>query len=76
MDQNLPYQQNLEALDVPVVLVHAKSNRMSDLRPLIPAILQAFADAAPGRPAARWRLTRAWSWRARPSRVEFILCAG
>ena len=48
MDQNLPYQQNLQALGMPVVLVHAKSNRMADLRPLIPSILRAIEEAQPG----------------------------
>lgn len=48
MDQNVPYQQNLQALGLPVVLIHAKSNRMVDLRPLIPAILEAIAGAQPG----------------------------
>ena len=48
MDQSLPHQQNLAALGMPVVLVHAKSNRMVDLRPLIPAILDAIANAIPG----------------------------
>ena len=45
MDQNLPYQQNLQTIGLPVVLGHAKSNRMADLRPLIPEILEAIAGA-------------------------------
>ena len=48
MDQNLPHQQNLRAIGTPVVLVLAKSNRMADLRPLIPAILEAIPIAEPG----------------------------
>ena len=48
MDQNLPHQQNLGAIGMPVVLVFAKSNRMADLRPLIPAILEAVTGAEPG----------------------------
>ena len=48
MDQNLPSQQNLRAIGMPVVLVHAKSNRLVDLRPLIPAILAAIVDVQPG----------------------------
>lgn len=48
MDQNLPYQQNLQAIGMPVVLIHARSNRMADLRPLIPAILAAIVGAQPG----------------------------
>jgi hypothetical protein len=48
MDQNLPYQQNLEAAGMPVVLVRARSNRMADLRPLVPAILKAIPSAKAG----------------------------
>ncbi len=35
-DQNLQYQQNLSALPVAVVVLVARSNRMQDLRPLLP----------------------------------------
>jgi hypothetical protein len=48
MDRNLPHQQNLVAIGMAVVLVLAKSNRLSDLRPLIPAILEAIAAIKPG----------------------------
>jgi len=48
MDQNLPYQQDLRAIGMPVVLVHARSNRMVDLRPLIPGIVQAVEGMKPG----------------------------
>lgn len=48
MDQNLPYQQNLSAIGMPVVLIHARSNRMADLRPLIPTILEALDGIVPG----------------------------
>ena len=48
MDRNLPYQQNVRAIGMPVILVSARSNRMSDLRPLIPTILEAIAAVQPG----------------------------
>jgi hypothetical protein len=38
-DQNLQYQQNLAALPVAVVVLVARSNRMQDLRPLLPDLL-------------------------------------
>lgn len=38
MDQNLQYQQNLKAIGMPVVLIHARSSRMVDLQPRVPAI--------------------------------------
>ena len=48
MDQGLPYQQNLSAVGMRVVLIHARSNRMADLLPLIPAILEALNSVRPG----------------------------
>ena len=35
-DQNLEYQQNLKTADTPIVVLCAHSNRLDDLRPLIP----------------------------------------
>lgn len=46
-DQNLQYQQNLSALPVAVVVLVARSNRMQDLRPLLPELL----DRLPKLPA-------------------------
>lgn len=48
MDQNLQYQQNLKAIGMPVVLIHARSSRMVDLQPRVPAILEAIPVAEPG----------------------------
>jgi len=48
MDQNLPHQQNLAAIGMAVVLVRATSNRLVDLRPLVPAILAAVAVVRAG----------------------------
>ena len=48
MDRNLPHQQNLTAIGMAVVLVLAKSNRLADLRPLVPRILDAIAQVQPG----------------------------
>lgn len=39
MDQNLEFQQNLSALPIAVLVVHAASNRIEHLLPLVPAIL-------------------------------------
>ena len=49
MDKNLPFQQNLAAHDIGVVLVRAHSNRLNDLRPLVPQILDAVAASEPGK---------------------------
>ena len=46
-DQNLRYQQNLSALPVAVAVLVAKSNRIQDLRPLIPELLGALSALQP-----------------------------
>ena len=40
VDHNLPFQQNLRRAGVGAVLVYARSNRVQELRPLIPPILK------------------------------------
>jgi hypothetical protein len=49
MDKNLQFQQNLAAHNIGVVLVRAHSNRLDDLRPLVPQILAAVAASEPGK---------------------------
>ena len=49
MDKNLQFQQNLAAHPVAVILVRAHSNRLDDLRPLVPQILSAVSAAMPGK---------------------------
>lgn len=46
-DENLRYQQNLANLPLAVVVLRAPSNRIDDLRPLVPALLTALAFLAP-----------------------------
>jgi hypothetical protein len=46
-DQNLQYQQNLSALPLAIAVLAARSNRIADLRPLIPALPNALADLRP-----------------------------
>lgn len=47
-DQGIEYQQNLEGARIAVVVLAARSNRLADLRPLVPRILAAIADVGPG----------------------------
>ena len=47
-DQNLQYQQNLAGYQVAVVVLAAASNRVQDLAPLIPDVLEIAADLSPG----------------------------
>jgi len=39
VDRNLSFQQNLPKFNVAVLILHASSNRLADLRPLAPQIL-------------------------------------
>ena len=48
MDRGIQHQQNVSALPFGVLLIRARSNRMPDLVPLVPAILEALARLQPG----------------------------
>jgi Domain of unknown function (DUF5615) len=39
VDRNLSFQQNLPKFNIAVLVLHAPSNRLADLRPLVPKIL-------------------------------------
>jgi predicted nuclease of predicted toxin-antitoxin system len=54
LDQSLRFQQNLRGRAVAVVLLRARSNRIQDLEPLVPALLAALAASPPRRLAAGW----------------------
>ncbi len=47
-DQNLEFQQNLRSSGIDVIVVLAKTNRVKELRPLVPRILQALDRVTPG----------------------------
>ena len=46
-DQNLPHQQNIRKLPIAVVVLAARSNRIQDLRPLIPELRSALSSLRP-----------------------------
>jgi hypothetical protein len=48
VDRNLQFQQNIAASGVAVVVLHARSNRITDLRLLIPPLREALVRARPG----------------------------
>ena len=48
VDQNLSFQQNLRASGVGVVVAVARTNRVKELRPLMPQILAALSAVKPG----------------------------
>ena len=48
VDRNLEYQQDFADLALAVIVVHAPSNDIAALRPLVPAVLAAIAETKPG----------------------------
>jgi hypothetical protein len=42
VDQNLPFQQNLRASGIAVVIAVARTSRVKELRPLMPKVLDAL----------------------------------
>lgn len=57
IDQQIERQQNIPA-DLAVITVRARSNRIQDIRPLVPALLQAVKEAKPGKSTVVGRITR------------------
>ena len=48
VDRNLSFQQNLPKLNIAVIVLHAPTNRLVDLKPLAPAILEALPTVQAG----------------------------
>ncbi|MGG6266965.1 DUF5615 family PIN-like protein [Leptolyngbya sp. AN03gr2] len=48
VDRNLPFQQNLPQFDLAIVVLSAPSNRLADLQPLVPRILEILPTVAKG----------------------------
>ena|SRR5579863_3059578 len=48
VDRNLSFQQNLEVLTIAVMVLRATTNRLADLRPLVPRLLAALDAAKAG----------------------------
>ena len=48
VDRNLSFQQNLPAFAIAVIVLRAKTNRLSDLQPLVPELLASIPTAKPG----------------------------
>jgi len=48
VDRNLAFQQRIDKLELAVVILRARSNRLADLRPLVPALLRALSQARAG----------------------------
>ncbi|MGA8398437.1 MAG: DUF5615 family PIN-like protein [Stellaceae bacterium] len=48
MDRGIEFQHRVTALPFGIVVVRARSNRMGELRPLVPAIMAAIDAVRPG----------------------------
>ncbi len=48
VDQGIAYEQNLKSRKIAIIVLHAKSNRLKDLLPLIPATLARLESIKPG----------------------------
>lgn len=48
VDRNLAIQQNIPQFTIAVIVLQAPTNRLEDLRPLIPDLLQAISTAPKG----------------------------
>jgi hypothetical protein len=47
-DQNLEFQQNLRSSMLRILVLHATSNAIDDLRPLVPSLLDALSKSDVG----------------------------
>jgi hypothetical protein len=47
VDRNLAFQQNLNAIPIAVIVLRARTNRLGDLRALVPQLLAAIESARP-----------------------------
>jgi hypothetical protein len=48
LDTNLKYQQNLAGRKIAIVVLRARSNRLSDLSPHFPAVVKVLQSIKPG----------------------------
>lgn len=48
VDRNLSFQQNLPRFAIAVIVLRARTNRLSDLKPLIPELLASIPTVRPG----------------------------
>lgn len=48
VDRNLSFQQNLPAFAIAVIVLRASSNRLADLKPLVPELLACIPSAKKG----------------------------
>jgi predicted nuclease of predicted toxin-antitoxin system len=49
VDRNLSFQQNLPQFDIAVIVLQASSNRLADLKPLAPKVLDILTTIVKGK---------------------------
>lgn len=47
VDRNLSFQQNFVSFDIAVIILRANSNRLSELRQLVPRLIASISNAKP-----------------------------
>jgi hypothetical protein len=47
VDRNLSFQQDIVSLSIAVIVLRARTNRLADLKPLVPSLLSAIETTAP-----------------------------
>lgn len=47
LDQGIEFEQNLATLPLAIVVLHAASNQLADLRPLVPTLLVTLGNLSP-----------------------------
>ena len=48
VERNLSFQQNLSQFNIAIIVLQSQSNRLADLKPLIPKVLANLVTAARG----------------------------
>jgi predicted nuclease of predicted toxin-antitoxin system len=48
VDRSIPFQQRLDSRPFAVIVLRARTNRLADLLPLVPALLKALDGIKPG----------------------------
>ena len=48
VDRNLSFQQDIVSFPIAVVVLRARTNRLADLRPLVPSLISAMESTRPG----------------------------
>jgi predicted nuclease of predicted toxin-antitoxin system len=49
VDRNLAFQQNLPQFDIAIIVLQASSNRLADLKPLVPGVLAILPTVGRGK---------------------------